>query len=265
MFDKTKPIYSSVDLQHRLKNFFPASSNADLHPDLMLHVADQYPDALTNLSNFINGAVPRMHIDDFNKESKIADELFDLFAVYGTDKGEHKYHLIYGEIISQLGINRPLEIIEIGIGSQNTSVVSHMSTRYNPGAALRAFRDIAPYSRIYGADIDPQVLFNEDRIQTELVDQMNPNSFEEMTNKLPTDQFDLIIDDGLHAITPNLNTLLFGLQHIKEGGWIVIEDIWNGIVCWDTIYHLIPERLYDKYLIHFDINKRVFVIRKNPV
>ena len=39
------------------------------------------------------------------------------------------------------------------------------------------------------------------------------------------DMYDVIIDDGLHSIGANFNTLLFGLDHLKVGGWLIIEDI----------------------------------------
>ena len=38
-------------------------------------------------------------------------------------------------------------------------------------------------------------------------------------------KYDLIIDDGLHLIGANLNTLIFGLKNLKVNGWLVIEDI----------------------------------------
>ena len=37
--------------------------------------------------------------------------------------------------------------------------------------------------------------------------------------------YDLFIDDGLHSIGANLNSLVFGLRHLKPGGFVVVEDI----------------------------------------
>ena len=103
-----------------------------------------------------------------------------------------------------------------------------------PGASLRSFRDYLPNSNIYGADIDNDILFKEDRIKTCQVDQLDINSFNNFKNNFGDIKYDLIIDDGLHSIGANLNTLLFALNNINKNGWIVIEDIlilnnWNSI------------------------------------
>ena len=50
----------------------------------------------------------------------------------------------------------------------------------------------------------------EERISTFVVDQTNPQSIEALFKKLPA-QFDLIIDDGLHATDANVLTLGYGL------------------------------------------------------
>ena len=36
---------------------------------------------------------------------------------------------------------------------------------------------------------------------------------------------DLIIDDGLHSIFTNLNTILNSLPKLNKKGWLIIEDI----------------------------------------
>ncbi len=262
MFDTTIPRFSARDIQQYLKSFFPASSEAEKFPKLTLECAERFPHALNELQNLLIGSPELVDVTSFNRESVIAERLKQRFNYYGTDKVGHQYHLIYGEIISRLGVEEPLNILEIGLGSQNTNVVSHMTKQFRPGASIRAFRDVASNSMIYGADIDPDVLFTENRIQTAYVDQMAPSSFIEMNNKFSNIKYDLIIDDGLHAVSPNLNTLLFGIGALKAGGWLVIEDIWNGIVCWNTIYHLIPEDKFEKHLISFKLEKRVFAIKK---
>jgi hypothetical protein len=97
---------------------------------------------------------------------------------------------------------------------------------------LRAFRDALPKSNIFGADVDEAILFTEDRITTVQVDQMVQDSFQKIS--AINSMFDLIIDDGLHSIAGNLNTMIWAMDHIKTGGYIVIEDIayetnWNVI------------------------------------
>jgi hypothetical protein len=141
-----------------------------------------------------------------------------------------------------------MNILEIGLGTNNLDVVSNMGQDGIPGASLRAFRDYLINSKIYGADIDKSILFSEERIETYFVDQTNDTSFENLVKNLP-DYFDLIIDDGLHSPNANILTLNFALSKLKEKGWIVIEDIlFETELIWKTIPYLLPSN-YSCYLI----------------
>jgi hypothetical protein len=46
-----------------------------------------------------------------------------------------------------------------------------------------------------------------------------------MTDSLGEKKFNLIIDDGLHAVSANLNSLIFSINSLEEGGIFVVEDI----------------------------------------
>ena len=59
---------------------------------------------------------------------------------------------------------------------------------------------------------------------------MNPSTFGQMIEDLGNSKYDVIIDDGLHSTVANFNTLLFGLDHIKNDGWFIVEDIGEGMV-----------------------------------
>jgi hypothetical protein len=64
-----------------------------------------------------------------------------------------------------------VHLLEIGLGTNNTDVVSNMGSEGVPDASLRAFRDYLPNARIYGAGIDKRILFEESRIKTYFADQ----------------------------------------------------------------------------------------------
>jgi 23S rRNA U2552 (ribose-2'-O)-methylase RlmE/FtsJ len=104
------------------------------------------------------------------------------------------------------------------MGSNNLDVVSNMGAGGRPGASLRAFRDFLPNAQIYGADIDDSILFQENRIKTFPVDQLNPEALSRLGELIPDNYFDLIIDDGLHAPDANVNTLSFALGKVAPGG-----------------------------------------------
>jgi hypothetical protein len=95
----------------------------------------------------------------------------------------------------------------------------------SPGASLRAFRDMLPDARVFGADLDRTILFSEDRIETTFVDQLKPATLETLYATFGSRPFDLVVDDGLHGLASNLVTLNFALRHVNAGGFIVIEDV----------------------------------------
>lgn len=164
-----------------------------------------------------------------------------MFNHYRSDKAKvHNYHMIYGPMLGNPdNINR---ILEIGLGTNNEDIVSTMGTLGAPGASLRAFRDYCPNAMIFGADVDARILFQEDRIATYQVDQLSLESLSNLAKKLPQD-FDLIIDDGLHSPDANINTLAFASQLIRKGGWIVIEDIsLEAVPIWQCVAALLKGR-----------------------
>jgi hypothetical protein len=117
-----------------------------------------------------------------------------------------------------------------------------MRREFRPGASLRAFRTFLPRATIYGADIDERILFEEDRIRTFVVDQTERESWDSLSTVIDQD-FDLIIDDGLHSPNANIATLLFGLGRLKIGGWLVVEDIPAvALPLWQVISALLPEQ-----------------------
>lgn len=169
-----------------------------------------------------------------------ANELKKLFVSHRSDKStRHDYHQIYGPILRRR--SDVTKVLEIGIGTNNEDVVSNMSREGTPGASLRAFRDFLPQAQIYGADIDERVLFQEERLATYVVDQTDALSLERLGEQVGGD-FDLIVDDGLHAPNANLSVLLFAMPRVKLGGHIVIEDIpREAAPLWQVVGALMPE------------------------
>jgi len=145
------------------------------------------------------------------------------FDEYGSDKSKtHNYHLIYGALMRES--SKIQSLLEIGLGTNNTDVVSSMGSAGKPGASLRAFRKHLPNAMIFGADIDRRILFEDERIKTFFVDQTNLATFDELSTHIK-EPLDFIIDDGLHSPNANLTVLIFSITSLKTGGWVVIEDI----------------------------------------
>ncbi len=150
-------------------------------------------------------------------DDKDTQDLAELFKKYGSDKStRHNYYVIYADVLKGRR-NEEFMIFEMGLGKPSASVL-------NTCASSKAFRDWAPKAQIYGADIEHDLLFQEDRITTYYADQTDPESLEKVATQLPV-KFDLIIDDGLHSPWANFNTIEFALPLLKERGVMVIEDI----------------------------------------
>ena len=181
--------------------------------------------------------------NDFEKKIQVSTpfkkKLGELFEYYGSDKSvTHDYHKLYGEILSNFDSIE--KIFEIGLGTNNLDVVSSMGRKGKPGASLRAFRDACTSAQIIGADFDKRILFSEERINCFFVDQTDLNTFNQLTDKIG-DNYDLMIDDGLHAPNANLHSLNFFLSKIKIGGYAVIEDISsNSKEIWKLTSALLP-------------------------
>lgn len=169
------------------------------------------------------------------KNSLVIKKLFDF---YGSDKANyHDYHLIYSSIFSNN--LRVKKILEIGIGTDNKNMLSNMGENGKPGASLKALRDFFKNAKVYGADIDKNILFNDLRIKTSYVDQTSESSIAKLFKKFGN-SFDLIIDDGMHSPSANLNVILSTIKYLKKGGCLVIEDIsYNSIAIWHTISSIV--------------------------
>jgi len=155
---------------------------------------------------------------------------------YGSDKGEvdssaHPHDWIshtYSDFMndkfyhSRFHVKR---IFECGIGTNKDGFAANMGLSGRPGASLRVWRDYFPNADVYGADIDPSVLFEELRIKTFQVDQTSQKSVIAMWNEIGIDEFDIIIDDGLHTFEGGISLFESSVDKLSTTGVYVIEDV----------------------------------------
>ena len=204
--------------------FSAGSANDESNKHLWVKGASLFIPQLNQLLEHTSYTFDIIDINNFQNDT--AKSLGNILQKNNSDKSTtHDYHIFYSFILNKLGEKSALNILEIGMGTNNPNIVSSMGVDGRPGASLYAFREYLPNSNIYGADIDKDILFESDRIKTSFVDQMDSNTLHELVNKFGNTKYDLIIDDGLHSIGANFNTMLFALNNINEDGWVVIEDI----------------------------------------
>lgn len=167
---------------------------------------------------------------------QIPNPISSLCDQYGSDKGSlrpfdasetwatHNYADFYHHLFNRFRYSVK-NVFECGIGSVNPSIPFHFKLDGIPGASLRVWREYFPNANIYGADIDPSALFNENRIKTFLLDQTSPDSCNNLFSQFNDDFFDIIIDDGLHEFSAGKNLFLCSIDKLNSNGWYIIEDV----------------------------------------
>ena len=162
---------------------------------------------------------------------------------HGSDKGrgEHNYTTIYSVLFDKLR-DQPLQIFELGLGGSNPKFPANMGVNGRPGASLRGWRELFPRALVYGADIDRDILFEEDRIKTFYCNQLDSVAIRDLWSQ-PVLQggMDIIIEDGLHTLEGSTLFLDGSLERLRPGGIYVVEDIleetieeWRNLL--ETIY-----------------------------
>ena len=206
-----------------------------------------------------------------NVEKNITTELCSIMKTRGSDKSTiHNYTKIYNELFSEIKDSAE-DILEIGIGTNNTDVLSSMGIYGIPGASLRGWRDFFVNAHIWGCDVDKRILFEEDRISTFFLDQLQDN----LDSYLPKEkQFDIIIDDGLHDHAVNFFVLRKLFKRLKPGGFYVIEDLLRGQQLSQLYSHwnpnLMPE-IEEYQWVYLDIpgtgkpDNVLFILQKNKI
>jgi hypothetical protein len=165
----------------------------------------------------------------------VATDLCEIMGRNKSDKGHtniqdswHNYTTVYYSLFKDLR-NTPLRIFELGLGTNNTSVPSNMGPNGRPGASVYGWSEFFPSASVFGADIDRGILFNTDRIKTYYCDQTNPDVIRALwANEDLSENFDIIIDDGLHAHYANVCFFENSIHKLKAGGYYIIEDIINN-------------------------------------
>ncbi len=163
------------------------------------------------------------------------NKLNDLCKKFGCDKGyfdgsekyftwkPHSYTDLYDFLFSFQSENIK-KVFELGIGT-NKTFNEKLKRKSMPGASLRVWKEFFINAKIYGADIDEETLFEEDRIKTYIVDQFDASSVQKMWRKIKVKNFDLIIDDGCHQYKGTINFFSNSVKFLRKNGFYIIEDI----------------------------------------
>jgi glycosyltransferase involved in cell wall biosynthesis len=164
----------------------------------------------------------------FMKEQGLSrhTDLCHQMGSFGSDKSGpfHNYTVLYDLLFSKFR-GEELALFELGLGTNKVGAPSSMGPEGKPGASLRGWRAYFPRALIYGADIDADILFQEDRIRTFWTDQREPRAIRALWKKLDDVAFDIMVDDGLHEASANICFFLESIGRLRPGGIYVIEDV----------------------------------------
>jgi hypothetical protein len=184
-------------------------------------------------------------------DEKVATPLCEIMGRHNSDKGNvdiinshHNYTTFYYFIFKDIQYDS-LKIFELGLGTNNINIPSNMGVNGTPGASLYGWSEFFINSKIFGADIDDNILFNTEKIKTFYCDQTNKDSILKMwSNDALAEEFDIIIEDGLHTFLANVIFFENSIHKLKKGGVFIIEDVDhkninlfnNKIKEWELIY-----------------------------
>lgn len=139
--------------------------------------------------------------------------LDDAGIKYGTQKCSlcHDF-LIHYERALHL---RPVKVvIEIGV---------------DRGASLRTWAEFFPDARIYGVDVNSQLLFDEGNIWCVLGDQARPDQIRDQF-WLNGIEADLFVDDGSHVWSHQIETYETIFPMMRSGSIYIVEDLHTSFI-----------------------------------
>lgn len=151
---------------------------------------------------------------------------------YGTDKCpqiRHSYTPIYYDLFKDRAESIK-KVLEMGIGPnkefKNKDVVynKRLKVLYHKGASLKMWRDFFPNAQIYGGDIVPESLFEDERIKTFLCDEREKEDLEKLIENTGGD-IDIFIDDASHRSKDQIFMAKTLLPLLKKDVVYVIEDV----------------------------------------
>ncbi len=150
-------------------------------------------------------------------------ELCRLAYWFGSDKcPQIKYHYTpYYYTLLKDRQNSIKKVLEIGVGSPE--LMPHCPN-YKKGASLYMWRGFFPKAQIYGADILPELVFKDERIETFQCNQSKKKDLKKLIAKIGPD-IDLVIDDGSHLAKDQVFTCLTLMPMLKKDIIYVIEDV----------------------------------------
>ncbi|CAO5678452.1 MAG: hypothetical protein HEEMFOPI_00354 [Holosporales bacterium] len=215
---------SSVTFEEYLSLVMPGATRK--HPGLFETVEVQNTRVITTQMPKWLDDIEKLKIGIYPVISR-QTPLCRLMVDAGSDKNSirHTYTQLYFHLLKDK-VDQVKNVLEIGIGSTNPRFGFTMGKFGVVGASLRAYREFFENAQIFGADIDRESLFTEDRIRCVYMNSLEMETIKQAYKEIGEDvALDLIIDDGYHDFIANKNGLIVGLPHLTSDGLYIVEDV----------------------------------------
>ena len=120
-----------------------------------------------------------------------------------------KYFHVYELVLSKYKLRKDLTVVEIGV---------------KDGGSLFIWQKLFPHAKIIGIDLNIECKkFEKDGFIIEIGDQSSREFWKDFFYK--HQNVDIVIDDGGHTNTQQINTAISCIPFIKDGGILVTEDV----------------------------------------
>jgi hypothetical protein len=181
---------------------------------------------------------------------------------YGTDKCpqiKHSYTPFYYNLLKNKR-ESVKKVLEMGIGrysgmqENETFYDPGLKRHYHRGASLYMWRDFFPNAEIYGADINPETIFEDERLKIYLCDERKKADLIQLIKKTGSD-IDVFIDDGSHHVDDQIFLAKTILPLLSNDVTYIIEDvIYSNKICtelsaYDCDVPDIPSKSHDGKLV----------------
>lgn len=170
------------------------------------------------------GSIDRKIMRAVNWIGKIYDQrgLTKLADLAGSDKGfrKHLYTTVYQEFIKPEKVKT---LLEVGLLCHDDQKALGGGESFDLAPSLDMWCDYLPSAKIYGFDIQD---FSRAKGSWEAVvrgDQSNRDDLKKVLDL--QNEYDVIIDDALHASLHQQITFSYLFPHVSKGGVYIIEDL----------------------------------------